>query len=197
MIKLGVNVPFYNNSEEALELARKLFLERLEPIYEKNKNIIPLLWLDTKGVGCGTTRNIINDILFQKVDYVIYIDSDDMIEEDYLEKVYEACCEGYDIIETKFSILGNVGPWKDKLPNHVTGIAYKVDLIKDLRFNENRNIGEDTEYNNYINENIKYTRKCIDTEYYYNFGANKECLSYKYNRGSITEFKGGDDIVKN
>ena len=48
-----------------------------------------------------------------------------------------------------------------------------------------------------VYQNIKYTRKCIDTEYYYNFGVNNECLSYRYNRGSITEFKGGDDIVKN
>lgn len=188
-MKLGVNIPYYPNSKEAEECAKWLFNKRLHPIYEKNKNIIPLMWMDFNGQGCGKTRNIINEILFNNVDYIIYIDSDDIIGEDYLEKVYEACKEGYDIIETKFSIKGNIVPFKDKLPNHVTGIAYKVDLIKDMKFNENRNIGEDTEYNNYINENKEFTRKCIDTVYYYNFGYNKECLSYRFNSGVIGEFK--------
>ena len=150
------------------------------------------MWMDFNGQGCGRTRNIINEILMNEVDYIIYIDSDDIIGENYLENVYKACEEGYDIIETKFSIKGNIVPFKEKLPNHVTGIAYKVDLIKDLRFNENRNIGEDTEYNTYINENKEFTRKCIDEVYYYAFGSNKKCLSYRFNSGEITEFKGGD-----
>ena len=194
MIKLGVNIPYYENSKEAHELAKKLYLERVHPAFEKNSNIIPFMYFDTKGIGCGTVRNLINEELFKKVDYVIYIDSDDYIDEDYLEKVYNTCQEGYDIIETKFSILGNIVEFKDKLPNHVTGIAYKVDLIKDLKFNENRNIGEDTEYNTYINENKEYTRKCIDTVYYYNLGVNRECLTYRYTSGKLSEFKGGDAL---
>lgn len=193
-MKLGVNVPYFPNTKAAEESARWLFMKRLQPIYEKNKNIIPIMWMDFNGQGCGKTRNIINDILMNEVDYIIYIDSDDIIGEDYLEKVYEACEEGYDIIETKFSIKGNIVPFKEKLPNHVTGIAYKVDLIKDLRFNENRNIGEDTEYNTYINENKEFTRKFIDDVYYYDFGSNKKCLSYRFNSGEITEFKGGDKM---
>lgn len=194
MIKLGVNIPYFPNNEKAEERAKWLYLKRIHPAFEKNKNIIPFMYFDNEGIGCGTVRNLINDVLFQKVDYILYIDSDDIIGEDYLEKMYNACLEGYDVIESKFSIKGHIIPFKDKLPNHVTGIAYKVDLIKDLRFNENRNIGEDTEYNTYINENKEFTRMQVDTVYYYDLGYNNDCLTYRYNRGSITEFKGGDDM---
>ena len=188
-IKLGINIPYYENSKEAHELAKKLFLERLEPIFKKNRNIIPLMYHDKNGIGCGKVRNIINEVLIPYVDYIIYIDSDDYVDEDYFEKVYEACKEGYDIIETRFSVREKyLLPVREKLPNHVTGIAYKVDLIKDLKFNENRLIGEDTEYNTYINENKEYTKKVIDSVYYYNLGMNNECLTYKYQRGEINEF---------
>ena len=63
---------------------------------------------------------------------------------------------------------------------------YKNELIKNIRFDENRNIGEDTNFNNHFRKEVA---KLIDTKYFYNYGINNECLCYKYSRGELQEFK--------
>lgn len=79
------------------------------------------------------------------------------------------------------------------LQNHVTGVVYKSELIKDIRFNENRNVAEDMEFNQEVR---KLNPGCINItcKYYYNYGANKDCLSYRYARGKINEFIEGSDV---
>ena len=81
----------------------------------------------------------------------------------------------------------------DTLQNHVTGVIYRTDLIKNIRFNENRNVAEDKEFNEEVR---KLNPSCINItcKYYYNYGANKDCLSYRYARDEIGEFIEGSDV---
>lgn len=190
-VKLGIVVPYYNNSEVAEELCKKLFLERLVPAFEKNKNIIPLMFEDFEGEGCGITRNKIMNYLIHicNVDYILFVDSDDYLDEDYLDEMYEACKmareQHYNIIESKFSIRGNVIEYKkDVLPKHVCGICYDVDLIGDTRFDESVAFGEDEVFNKEIMKK-PINKFYLNTTYIYNYGYNRECMSYRWSRGEI------------
>ena len=81
----------------------------------------------------------------------------------------------------------------DTLQNHVTGVVYRTDLLKHIRFNENRNVGEDMEFNEEVRK-LNPTCITIPCQYYYNYGANKDCLSYRCARDEIGEFIEGSDV---
>lgn len=192
-MKLGVVIPFLNNSEQAEDLCRNLFLNKLLPAHEKNENILPLLYTDFEEIGCGAVRNIGIDyfINVNKVDFIIFIDSDDDLEDNYLEEVYNACTyakrDKFNVIETRFVIRKNPVEFKDndKLPTHCTGIAYSRELLKDIRFNEDLKIGEDEDFNKRLLASHEIRKMYLDVKYIYNLGINKDCLTYRYLRGEI------------
>ena len=208
--KLGIGIPYYVNGK-ICEWLFKYLMQIIDfqltdevklVIYEDGQHS---LWLEDynksniikirkENQGLGHARNMIIDEC-NDCKYILFIDSDDRIDSNYIEEVLKAIKEdnySTDVFMSNFYI-NNSKFERDGIKNHCTGMIYKRDFIKNIRFNENRNFGEDMEFNEEVrklNPSLKY----IDTNYYYNFGINNNCISYKYARDEITEFKEGSDV---
>ena len=159
---IGICIPYYKNSEEC-EIAFKRLMETLEMqlnddmilyIYEdgqasqwlleyKDKeNIIIKGSLTNKGVSFA--RNVCIDYLINKVEYILFIDSDDMVENNYLQVMYEYCADkSHEIIESTFLVNGQLAAFnRNAIRCGVAGSALQTKIIGNKRFDENLQIGE-------------------------------------------------------
>lgn len=190
---LGVVIPYYKQNllcEQLFEYLKEIiFLQlKMECLEDEIKVVVY-----ENHDGLPAARNKIMEELIPECEYITFIDSDDRISKNYFGMIYEYLKNTkYDIYITDFYINHSKTEHKD-LQNHVTGVIYNSELIKDIRFNENRNVGEDMEFNNEVRK-LNPTIMNIECAYYYNYGANKDCLSYRYARGELNEFKDGDDM---
>lgn len=206
---LGVIIPYYKNSEEC-EIEFKKLMDILLPqltddmilyIYEdgqvsewlwdinkEKKGLINLMLISdpiNKGVSYARNRGI--DYLIDKVDYILWIDSDDMVANDYLTMVHEYCADrSHDIIETRFHIKGVVMDYNPKeVRSCASSSALKTSIIGQHRFNENLQVGEDTEFMNEVVDLTKYRKKYCKSDYYYQLGVNPNSAIKRYERKEI------------
>lgn len=191
--KLGVAIPYYKQNL----LCEQLF-NYLKEIIDMQM-INDCLYHDVKiivyenDVGLSKARNKIMEELIPECEYITFIDADDRISENYLDIMVNSITGyDYDLYITDFYINHSRFDYEG-LKNHVTGIAYRTELIKDIRFNENRNYAEDMEFNNEVRK-LNPTMMNIPCAYYYNYGANKDCLTYRYSRDELSEFIEGSDV---
>ena len=191
--KLGVAIPYYKQNllcEQLFNYLKEII--DMQMMYYHLEDDIKVLVYEND-IGLPAARNKLMDDLIPECEYITFIDSDDRIDEKYLITIYEL------LMSTKFDVymsefyINNSKFDHLTLQNHVTGVVYKSELIKDIRFNENRNVAEDMEFNQEVR---KLNPECINItcKYYYNYGANKDCLSYRYARGEIGEFIEGSDV---
>lgn len=207
---LGICIPYYKNSEEC-EIRFKELMECLIPqltndmilcIYEDgqvsnwlldmvkgNENIFVMINKKNKGVSFA--RNKCIDYLISRVEYILFLDSDDMVENNYLIKVHEYCADRtHDIIETTFYINGVLMGYNPiEVRSCAASSAIRVNVIGDHRFEENRQIGEDTHFMNEIIDLKNYRKKYCPAEYYYRLGTNPNSLIKRYERKEIGEFR--------
>ena len=201
---LGICIPYYRNSEQC-EVEFKKLIDILKPqltddmilcIYEdgqvsdwlqeiKSKNIIVNSCETNKGVSIA--RNWCVDYLIKKVDYILFLDSDDKVADNYLTKVHEYCADRtHEIIETTFFINGTLMRYNPKeVRSCAASSAIATKIIGEHRFKENIQIGEDTEFMNEIVDLTKYRKKYCPTEYYYQLGVNPNSLIKRYERKEI------------
>lgn len=195
--KILIGVPYLENSKEVKELYIKLHAELTNQV-DKFKDEVKLLF-DERVLGLSSKRNdFIEYAIKNNIPYIIFLDADDMISNDFTQVMLKAIESGSDIYEAKFVIIKNLVPYDPySLKNHVTGICYKIDLIKDLRFKENLQIGEDEDFSQRLMKEKKFKKEPVDCVYYYQFGFNRNCLSYRYDRGEISKYysERGDNIV--
>lgn len=202
---LGIVIPYYKNSEQC-EIKFQELMQCLEPqltddmllcVYEdgqvsdwlkeyaKNKNITVIACKINKGVSYA--RNACINYLIDQVDYILFLDSDDMVEKNYLTKVHEYCADRtHEIIETTFFINGvlmNYNPREVRSCAASSALATKI--IGEHRFKENIQIGEDTEFMNEVVDLTKYRKKYCPVEYYYQLGINPNSLIKRYERKEI------------
>ena len=106
-MKLGIGIPYYKNSPEC-EIAFKKLMKTLSwqiitetpmVVYEDgqvsewlvngyNSGVVKII-SNPENKGVGYARNVIlNELRKQKVDYILFIDSDDMVDCDYIIKMY-------------------------------------------------------------------------------------------------------------
>lgn len=187
-MKLSIIIPYYNSWEYTEKLLERLIPQLTEETeliivddgcnetrlddYKKDNVIVRH---NTKNSGgASVPRNIGLDIA--KGEYVTFIDSDDMISEDYIRTIMPRL--KFDIIfiswrTPKKDIVFMLRPPKWNCA--VWCRVYKREIIGDIRFDENLRIAEDWKFN----ENIKYeTSYCIQKViYYYNQGRKGSILN--------------------
>ena len=203
---LGIIIPYYKNSEQCEAyfaslmncLLPQLTDDMILYIYEDgqvsdwlwdvandNKNIYLVSNPINKGVSYARNRGI--DYLIDLVDYILFLDSDDYVSGNYLTMVHEYCADRtHEIIETTFYVNDRLMEYN---PREVRSCAasscLKTSIIGNHRFNENIQVGEDTEFMNEVIDLTKYRKRYCRTNYYYQLGVNPNSLMKRYERKEI------------
>lgn len=177
-MRLSIITPYYKTLKETKELAKVLEPQLNDDIEwiivddgcnEKELDNLKakVIHLKENSGVAGKPRNIGLDNA--KGDYIAFIDSDDLVSEDYIQTLMPKL--RYDIIyisweNTKQKIIMDKRPprWNCAVWCRV----YKREIIGDIRFREDLKKAEDWCFN----QEIKYsTSKCIKKIiYYYNWG---------------------------
>ena len=178
MIKLSIIIPYYNRPitiKKLIDVLRPQLTEETEVIIvddhskeplSSNDEKIKIIRLEENSGGASVPRNIGLDNA--KGEYIAFIDSDDMIKSNYIEKVLEKTKEEWDYCyiswetkKTKIIIRDNPPKWNCCVWNCI----YKRELIGNVRFDPKLKIAED--YN--FNAKVRKGKKANITEilYYY------------------------------
>ena len=183
---LSIITPYYDTLEETKRLAEVLIPQLTEEIEwfiiddgcnEKELDMLKanVIHLPTNSGGASRPRNIGLDNA--KGDYVAFIDSDDLISEDYIETILSKL--GTDIIFLSWRSEKHNVVVIDKPPKwncSVWSRVYRRELIN-TRFDENLKIAEDWKFNQEFKyETYTHISKQI---YYYNIRENSLIRSVK------------------
>ena len=208
-MKIGIIVPYYENQK----VVRERFEWLLELLKEQiDDNVIVVIvddgskayWLDEyknitiihskQNGGVSKARNIGLDYLEKEdIDYIGFLDSDDSVSSDYINEARKLMLEGYDFIDSRFvqegleifgTIKGN-NRLKEIIRGGVAGTFIKKELIKDIRFDEKLQIGEDTKFVKDVIDLTKHKKGVSKGVYIYNLGVNSDSLTMKYARNEI------------
>ena len=202
---LGICIPYYNNNKACGETFRNLMAKLVKQLtndmilyiyedgqasqwlleYKDKENIIIKGSLQNKGVSYA--RNQALDYLIDKVKYILFLDSDDIVEDNYLKVMHDFCADNsHEIIESTFVINDNtVEFYKNKVRCGVAGSAIQTKIIGDIRFNEKLQIGEDTTFMHEVCDLTKYRKKHAPTKYIYQLGINRDSLTMLHSRKEI------------
>lgn len=205
---LGVVIPYYKNSEESEVAFKKLMDKLINQIKDRDdvllyvyedgqcsqwitdilmKNEFMIADYDLNNYGVSYARNKGIDCLIDEVDYILFIDADDDISDNFIQSTYEYCADKtHEIIESTFLVNGvKAGYDSKKVRSGCAGSAIATRIIGNIRFDESLQIGEDTKFMNEVCDLSKYRKKHCDTIYNYQYGINPESLIQKYNRQEI------------
>lgn len=195
-MKLVILIPYYKNSPECETQFKKLMKTLVKQI---GGNIDIIICEDgqySEWIRSYTSNIIVNKInkgvafarnqlllRASEYDYIMFLDSDDMIDCDFICKMYEAAdTNKYDMIISRFIYQGKEVIYPTRC--NVAGICLRTDFIKGIMFNEEYNISEDTLFINEVyarNPNIFI----IDSNYYYNYGINPNSLMMRFERSEL------------
>ena len=230
-IKLSVIVPTYNSSNTIERLIHSLsnqIFKDFEIVFIddnstdntvdlilkalENSNIPSQLIVNETNKGPGYSRN--RGLEKANGDYIVFIDSDDIVREDHLSTFYENI-KGHDSVFVKGLKVDDEGNLFDfkvdrfdsiielsirnnhiikatdiinlemlmEIPFSFVLMLYKKEIIlnNDIRFNEEFNYGEDTEFA------IRYLSNCDDVKF-----VNKYTYYYYQEEESISRFSSLD-----
>ncbi len=226
---ISIIVPVYN-SEKYLERCLKSIIKQtykeLEIIliddgstdmsnqickdYMKLDNRIKLI--TTKNMGVSNARNLGLDVA--KGEYISFIDSDDKVDERFIEKMYYFCekyktelaCVNMNYyfgnnvtkpLKIKGGIIDKNEYYKQLICNikgFVCNKLYHKSLINNIRFDTNISVCEDLLFNIKI---AKYINKvCVINEFLYDYYQNStSTYNGEYNSKKITEIFAYDKII--
>ena len=157
-MKLSIIIPYYNTEEYTNELLKVLdnqITDEVEVILiddGSDHEFVPKYeWLTvirTNNQGQSKARNL--GINSSVGDYIQFIDSDDMVSEDFIEKILQATEEGKDLIEFSWKSL-NTNKFNFRISNRsmfpgVVLRTFKRSYIGDIRFNEKKDAAEDEDF---------------------------------------------------
>ena len=201
---MGISIPYYKNTDQC-ETAFKELMKQIDSqltdkmelyIYEdgqvsdwlkqyEKKNVKIVSCLENKGVSHARNESI--EYLKNKVLYILFLDSDDRLDDDYLKVMYEYCYDNsHEIIESGFYNLdAKIGFDRNVVRCGCAGSAIQTRIIGDIRFDETLQIGEDTDFMYKVCDLTKYRKKFAPTYYYYQLGTNPESLTMKHRNGKI------------
>lgn len=176
-ILLSIIIPTYNRNEYIVKLLDKLqsqIQNNVEVIVVDDHSDIPLkkswfkyIYLDENSGGASIPRNKGLDIAKGK--YIAFIDSDDLVSDDYIETILEKTKEDWDFCYISWQGKSNKIIIKDTAPAWnccVWNSVYKKDLIGDKRFDPKLKMAEDYDFN----IKVRNGKKANITKilYYYN-----------------------------
>jgi len=211
---IGISIPYYKNSNEC-EIAFKNLMEKIAHQFinpKIAKNVIVYIYEDgqfsnwlwnyakkapdiikiksvAKNKGVSFARNYTIDKLIDEVEYILFMDSDDMIDDNFLSVMYNYCADmTHEVIEPTFQENQTVCNFR---PNFVrcgvAGEAIKTSIIGNNRFDEKRQIAEDCDFSHKVIDLSKHRKRHAKTTYYYQLGINPNSLTMKYKRKEIGE----------
>ena len=202
---LGIVIPYYKNSEECEIAFRRLMVMLNKQLTD---DMILFIWEDGQysewlqmfkknnilvegcsniNYGVSVARNKAIDYLIDKVEYILFIDSDDMVEDNYLQKMCEYCADNtHEIIESTFLVKDTITEFNRNFVRcGVAGSAIQTRIIGDIRFDEKLQIGEDTKFMHEVCDLTKYRKKHAPTKYIYQLGINNNSLTMLHSRKEI------------
>ena len=188
MYKLGIIIPYLENSKQAKDLWLELKENLMKQIDNHSSDVFAVICRDDidKPKGISYQRNKGIDKIINYCKYIMFLDSDDNIDDDFIEKMIKATRSKAEMLESIFSIRDYPLPFNPyELKNHVAGIAFRSDVIGDKRFNEDIKFGEDEDFVKRVIDLSKMKKEFVDTTYHYNYGANPECITYRWSRGEL------------
>ena len=117
----------------------------------------------------------------------VCIDSDDMVEDNYLKVMYEYCADmTHEIVESTIVIKDQIAKYDPKLIRcGVAGSALQTKIIGNIRFDESLQIGEDTKFMHDVIDLTKYRKRHAPTKYFYQLGINNNSLTMLHSRKEI------------
>lgn len=192
-----------------LKIEKQLF-EQYEALNEADKERIELLVLtDNKQMMLGHKRNTMVDIAQGK--YVVFVDDDDRVSDDYIDQLLEATKSDADSIVFKASVSLNGGKAKIchyskdvvndynandayyRIPNHICCVKRELALKSSF---PNVLYGEDAGYGKILLPHLKTEHKIEKVLYYYDYNAKTtETQAWRYNRTPPRNNKPVVDVV--
>ncbi len=202
MTKLSIIIPYYNTqiyTDELMNIINNQITNEVEVIliddgsvseYKSNYKWLNIIRKENGGVS--SARNVGLDNV--SGEYVTYIDSDDLISDNYIQTILNKIKkEKFDYCYLSWESFGDwnnkyiLSSVDDKFPSWnlcCWNRIYKRELIKDIKFNENKKIAEDAEY---IREAEKVCKKkSIISEILYKYRSNTpHSLTKRFNSGDL------------
>ena len=202
---LGIAIPYYKNSEECEIAFRRLMVMLNKQLTD---DMILFIWEDGQysewlqmfkknnilvegcsniNYGVSVARNKAIDYLIDRVEYILFLDSDDMVEDNYLKVMYEYCADmTHEIVESTIVIKDQIANYDPKLIRcGVAGSALQTKIIGNIRFDESLQIGEDTKFMHDVIDLTKYRKRHARTKYFYQLGINNNSLTMLHSRKEI------------
>lgn len=175
LIKLSIIIPYYDRPEYIKKLMDKLstqLTDEVEVIIVDDCSPTPLdypnvIRLEENSGGASIPRNIGLDNAKGK--YICFIDSDDLVSDDYIKTILNKIKEEWDYCYISWQgkinrvIIENEPP---KWNCCVWNCIYKKDLIGNKRFKSELKIAEDYDFNNRVRKGKRANITKII--YYYN-----------------------------
>lgn len=184
-MKLSIIIPYYDTWEYTEELLNVLLPQLTDEVEvliiddgcnEKrlDKYPVKVIHLKDNSGTASVPRNIGLD--HATGDYIAFIDSDDMVSDDYIKTILQKL--KYDIIYITWEVGKKTIMMLSKPPTWNCSVwcrVYKREIIGDIRFDESLKIAEDWKFN----QEVKYkTSACIQkTIYFYNRGRKGSLLT--------------------
>ncbi|HGN9116714.1 TPA: glycosyltransferase family 2 protein, partial [Providencia stuartii] len=179
----------------------------------KNKNIITLISRENKGVAATRAEGI----SLAKGDYIIHIDSDDWVEHNWLQLMYETAIKNEsDIVICDYTVVYNKKKHRvyqscsssrqenieflltNKLSNSNWDKLIRRSILtkNNINFKKNFNMGEDFLFTLKALFYSQKTTHISKSLYYYN-KSNQNSLTYKYSEKALSDIIKVVEIAEN
>ena len=195
-MKLSIIIPCYNAEAYIYDLIACLMpqmTEGVEVIVVDDGSDTPISIPEVTVIrkengGAASARNV--GIKKARGEYISFIDADDLVSADYVEKLLEKIEEGFDVCEFSWRTIGT-GAWmdfelkdeNDRLSNpSACTRCFKRSFIGKTRFNEKKDACEDEEFSRqlgYLGDGFK---RAVITDYLYwyrNYTVDSNTKRYK------------------
>lgn len=182
-MKLSIIIPYYNTKQYTDELLDKLapqitddveviLIDDCSPEPYKTEHKWLTIYRNKTNKGPAKTRNI--GLTKAAGDYIQFIDSDDMVADNFVDRILDATNEGKDLIEYSWKSL-NTNTFNFKLNGHndrlncpsVVTRTFKRSYIGSTRFNEKKDATEDEDFSRRLGYLYLPVSVSVVTDYLY------------------------------